>query len=327
MLAGGIILVILVGWLLVRVFSGSSGPSATDKYFDQERQIAVASEHGGKQLHKLLYSPNLTTQSLVSGLATQVKAAENLEAEARQIKPTRQLADVHPYLLQTLQFRTTGLNCLQENASAAAKARPALAGGVLMATCMQKLLASDVIYTDSYSASASQALKAAGITHQVPTSQFLRPGDTSLVTPRGAAVIVKSLHGGGGQVSGLRGTGIGTVTANGTTLTAPGPVTVNYNQQLSFTITVKNTGNFEEVSVPVFVKLTFPGATPVKKSTTVTSIPAGGSAKVSLKDVLGTANKPQFNGEYHVHAMVGPVPGETRVSNNSLNTTITLKLQ
>jgi len=325
MLAAGIILVILVGWLLVRVFSGSSGPSATDKYFEQEGQIAVASEHGGKELHKLLYSPNLTTATLVSQLGGQVKAAENLEAKARQIKPTRQLADIQPYLLQTLQFRTTGLSCLQANAKAAAKARPALAGGALMAGCMQKLLASDVIYADSYSASASQALKDAGITHQVPTSQFVRPGDTSLVTPRGFSVIVKRLH--PGSVTGLHGTGIGTVTANGTTLTSPGPVTVNFNQDLSFTILVKNTGNFEEVSVPVSVKLTFAGAAPVKKRTTVASIPAGGSAKVTLKDVLGTTNKPQFSGEYHVHAVVGPVPGERNLSNNSLTTAITLKLQ
>jgi len=108
MLAAGVILVILVGWLLVRVFSGSSGPSATDKYFEQERQIAVASEQGGKALHKLLYSPTLTTAKLVSQLGAQVKAAGNLETQARQIKPTRQLAEVQPYLLQTLQYRTIG---------------------------------------------------------------------------------------------------------------------------------------------------------------------------------------------------------------------------
>lgn len=325
MLAAGVILVILVGWLLVRVFSGSSGPSATDKYFEQERQIAVASEQGGKALHKLLYSPTLTTANLVSQLGAQVKAAGNLETQARQIKPTRQLADVQPYLLQTLQYRTTGLSCLQENATAAVKAHPALAGGALMASCMQRLLSSDVIYIDSYSNSASQALKDAGITHQVPTSRFLRPGDTSLVTPRGFAVIVKRLH--PGSVTGLRGTAIGTVTANGTTLTAPGPITVNYKQDLSFTIVVDNSGHSDEASVPVLVSLKFPNTAPVKKRTTVASIPAGGSVKVTLKDVLSSLNHPQFTGAYHVHAMVGPVPGETNLSNNSLNTAITLKLQ
>jgi hypothetical protein len=322
MLAAGIILVILVGWLLVRVFSGSSGPSATDKYFDQEGRIAVASEHGGKVLHRLLFSPTLTTATLVAQLGAQVKAAENLEAQARELQPTRQLADVQPYLLQTLQYRTTGLSCLQENATAAVKAHPALAGGALMAGCMQRLLSSDVIYDDSYSTSASQALKNAGITHQVPTSRFLRPGDTSLVTPRGFAVVVKRLH--PGSVTGIHGTGIGTVTANGTTLTAPGPITVNYKQGLSFTIVVKNTGNSEEVGVPVLVSLKFPNAAPVKKRTTVSSIPKGGSVRVTLPTSI---THPQFTGEYHVHAMVGPVPGEKNLSNNSLNTTITLKLQ
>jgi hypothetical protein len=325
MLAAGVILVILVGWLLVRVFSGSSGPSATDKYFDQEGKIAVASEQGGKALHKLLFSPTLTTTSLVSQLGAQVKAAENLEAQARELEPTRQLADVQPYLLQTLQYRTTGLSCLQENATAAAKAHPALAGGALMAGCMQRLLSSDVIYDDSYSTSASQALKDAGITHQVPTSRFLRPGDTSLVTPRGFAVIVKQLH--PGSVTGIHGTGIGTVTVNGTTLTAPGPITVNFKQGLTFTILVENTGKFEEIGVPVTVSLKFPNTAPVKKGTTVTSIAAGGSVKVTIKDVLTSANHPEFTGEYHVHAMVGPVPGERVLSNNSLNTAISLKLQ
>ena len=326
MLAAGVILVILVGWLLVRVFSGSSGPSATDKYFEQERQIAAASEQGGKALHRLLYSPNLTTHKLVSQLGAQVKAAENLETQARQIKPTRQLVDVQPYLLQTLQYRTTGLSCLQENATAAVKAHPALAGGASMAGCMQRLLSSDVIYVDSYSNSASQALKDAGITHQVPTSRFLRPGDTSLVTPRGFAVIIKQLHP-GSVTTGIHGTGIGKVTANGTTLTAPGPITVNYKQALSFTIVVENTGNSEEVGVPVSVSLKFLNAAPVKKRTTVASIPAGGSVKVTLKDVLSSTNNPRFTGEYHVHAMVGPVAGEKNLSNNSLNTAITLKLQ
>lgn len=325
MLAAGVILVILVGWLLIRVFSGSSGPSATDKYFDQERQIAVASEQGGKELHKLLFSPNLTTATLTSQLGTQVKAAENLETQARELQPTRQLADVQPYLLQTLQYRTTGLSCLQENAAAAAKAHPALAGGALMAGCMQRLLSSDVIYDDSYSTSASQALKDAGITHQVPTSRFLRPGDTSLVTPRGFAVIVKQLH--PGSITGIHGTGIGTVTANGTTLTAPGPITVNFKRGLTFTIVVENTGKFEEIGIPVVVSLKFSNSAPVKKGTTVTSIPAGGSVKVTIKDVLTSANHPQFAGEYHVHAMVGPVPGEKVISNNSLNTAISLKLQ
>ena len=95
--------------------------------------------------------------------------AQSAVTAATSLKPTKQVESLQPWLIQTLSYRVNGLDCMISAMPQAYKAKPALAGGKLLAPCMQRLLASDIVYTDSYSTPATTTLHNDGIDVQVPT--------------------------------------------------------------------------------------------------------------------------------------------------------------
>ncbi len=62
-----------------------------------------------------------------------------------------------------------------------------------MAGCTQKLLASDVIYADSFYTAATVILHQDKIVAQVPTSRFLQEADTPLVLAPGFGDVLSRL--------------------------------------------------------------------------------------------------------------------------------------
>src|SRR5204863_9301207 len=121
----------------------------------------------------------------VAKLATIEAVSQSALQEAQGLKPTKEVESLQPYLLQTLAYRNNGLKCLEDGLLQAIKAKPAAQGGAQLTYCTRLLLASDAIYSSSYSAPASKALQDHGVDLQVPTSTFLQGGDVSMVTPAG----------------------------------------------------------------------------------------------------------------------------------------------
>ena len=117
--------------------------------------------------------------------------AQSAVTAATSLKPTKQVESLQPWLLQTLSYRVNGLDCMINAMPQAYHAKPARAGGKLLVPCTQRMLASDIIYTDSYSTPATATLHKDGIDVQVPTSVFLDESDAEALTPAGMAAVLQ----------------------------------------------------------------------------------------------------------------------------------------
>lgn len=314
-LGAGILVLIVIAYLAFN--GGGSGSSPTAAYFTKVSAVLTKSDQLGTDFRKLLIEPTLTPTKAHHELQLEVTQAQALLVQAQAIKPTSQLADVHPYLLQALQYRVNGLECLAQTVVPAAHLKSSRAGARELSGCAQKLLASDVIYADSYYTAATDTLRQDKIVAQVPTSRFLKEADTPLVLAPGFVDVLSRLK--PGSVRGVHGVQLVSVTAepSGKTL-VPGQLNriPGVTQTLGFRIVIKDSGHFQEVSVPVKLTLTTAHSTALQKTAIIGSILRGASAPILIGGFFTATNKPLYSQPYTLRVAAGPVPGEKILSNN-----------
>ncbi|HSS54618.1 MAG TPA: hypothetical protein VLK79_08220 [Gaiellales bacterium] len=317
MLAAGIVVVVLVLVLLTRACSGSSATSKNQAYFNEVKTVLGKSDAAGAQLHDLLNSRQPVKLKQVRARLTTMRAqAQSAVTAATNLKPTKQVASLQPWLLQTLSYRVNGLDCMIGAMPQAYHAKPARAGGKLLVPCTQRMLASDIIYTDSYSTPATAALHQDGIDVQVPTSVFLDESDAEVLTPAGMAAVLKRWK--PSAAHGLHGLSLNTVVAkqgDGSLVTLQaGTVNAVKVHGMSFLVTATNGGDFTETNV--VVKLTIgTGANKVTKTATIPEIKKGQPKTVTIGGFESTTL--QFDKAVPLTVLVTPVPGERTASNNS----------
>ncbi|HEX5198154.1 MAG TPA: hypothetical protein VFW26_13210 [Gaiellales bacterium] len=318
MLAAGIVVVVLVLLLLTRACSGSSATSKNQAYFNEVKTVLGKSDAAGAQLHDLLNSQQPVKLKQVRARLTTMRAqAQSAVTAATNLKPTKQVASLQPWLLQTLSYRVNGLDCMITAMPQAYHAKPALAGGKLLVPCTQRMLASDIIYTDSYSAPATNTLHQDGIDVQVPTSVFLDESDAEVLTPAGMAAVLQRWKP-SSAAHGLHGLSLNTVVAkqgDGKLVTLQaGTVNTVKVHGMSFLITATNGGDFTEYNIPVTLTIGT-GANQVKKTVTIPKITKGQKETVSIGGFESTTL--QFDKPVPLKVLVTPVPGERTASNNS----------
>ena len=317
MLAAGIVVVVLVLLLLTQACSGSSATSKNQAYFNEVKTVLGKSDAAGAQLHDLLNSRQPVKLKQVRARLTTMRAqAQSAVTAATNLKPTKQVASLQPWLLQTLSYRVNGLDCMIGAMPQAYHAKPALAGGKLLVPCTQRMLASDIIYTDSYSTPAGDTLHKDGIDVQVPTSVFLDESDAEVLTPAGMAAVLQRWK--PSAAHGLHGLSLNTVVAkqgDGKLVTLQaGTVNAVKVQGMSFLITASNGGDFTEYNIPV--KLTIgTGSNQVTKTATISQIQKGQKQTVTIGGFESTTL--QFDKAVPLKVLVTPVPGERTASNNS----------
>jgi len=317
MLAAGIVVVVLVLLLLTRACSGSSATSKNQAYFNEVKTVLGKSDAAGAQLHDLLNSRQPVKLKQVRARLTTMRAqAQSAVTAATNLKPTKQVASLQPWLLQTLSYRVNGLDCMIGAMPQAYHAKPARAGGKLLVPCTQRMLASDIIYTDSYSQPAAATLPKAGIDVQVPTSVFLAESDAGGLTPAGMAAVLQRWK--PSAAHGLHGLSLNTVVAkqgDGKLVTLQaGTVNAVKVHGMSFLVTATNGGDFTEYNIPVNLTIGT-GANQVKKTVTIPKITKGQKETVSIGGFESTTL--QFDKAVPLKVLVTPVPGERTASNNS----------
>jgi hypothetical protein len=328
-LAAGILAVVVVLVLLARGCSGSSSSSKNIDYFNELKQQALTpSSTVASNFHKLLNQASGTKLKVVkTELDSEAAAMRKAADAAASIAPTKQLEQYQPALVQALQYRAFGLNCLSDDIGQAWKRKRPAGTGRILAPCAQRLLAADIIYSDSFSGPASTALKGLGV--QIPASRFLDPSDASLVTPAGIGEAINRLK--PSAVHGLHGLGVLSVVAlpAGTTL-QNGSTQVNQitgNDKLVIVVSAHNYGNFREVAVPVTLTLTRSGANKITRSGTIGSIDKGATETVRFDDLFkNAATQPEFTQRYKMTVTIGKVPGETVLANNKRTYLVQFKL-
>lgn len=310
------IVVALVFW--IGACQGKSRHDEYASYMDRVQAIAQSSAKVGQELVAKMASPGLKLADLETSLEQWSQQQQQAYDQAQQIRPPGPLRSLHQRVLDTLQLRALGLAGLA-NELAQSNNKDAATVAALLAKQAQLLTASDIVWLELYRLPATQTLQELGITGVVvPTSQFVTNPD--LVSMRAFEVVYERLKPAstGGTPSGLHGDNLVATKAVGggrsVTLSTTNPTTVFDSADLKLVATVQDSGNFQEVNVPVTLKIAVAGKNVLTRRKTVASIQAAERVAVSF----GNLQLPPeaFGHQATVSVQIGGVPGETNLANN-----------
>ncbi|HSB39848.1 MAG TPA: CARDB domain-containing protein [Gaiellaceae bacterium] len=314
-----LIIVLLVLW--VQSCQEASKEKTYKSYMTKVSEVAGSSAQVGKQLSQVLVGQGLKeaqVEQRVAGLARQ----EQLDVErAREITPPGTLRDEHDALIQALQYRVSGLSGLASALAATANVKDTTRAGGVLAGQMQRLLASDVIYDDSFKAPSAAELNRQGVTGTnesggplVPDSNFLQSSD--LVTTQAMTTVLSKIRGGSVTPSqgGLRGTNLVStkVQPQGQELSTSQTNTIVSRTGMRIEVTVKDSGDSQEANIPVTLTIQQPSGNIVKKAT-ITFINPGEEKTVTFSN-FGAVN---FGVQATIKVEVQPVQNESNTNNNS----------
>jgi hypothetical protein len=315
-----LIIVLLVFWVQS---CREAGKTKTYKsYMAKVSEVAASSHQIGQGLSQALLAQGLkqaAVESRISGLARQ----EQLDVDrAREITPPGTLRDEHDALIEALQFRASGLTGLATALAATVSTKNTTRAAGVLASQMQRFLASDVIYDDEFKEPSIAELNRQGVTGTsesggplVPDSNFLQSAD--FVTTSSMVSVLNKIRGGSVTPSqgGLHGTNIVSVKAfpGGTELSTSTQTRVTVRTNLTFQVTIEDSGDSQETGIPVKLTIVQAGNDPVEKTARISFISPGETKVITFKNFPA----PSFDSPAQLKIEVQPVPGETKTDNNS----------
>ena len=325
-LVGLIAFAILLVVLLVVWAQGCSNDHQRGAYQSYMRDVGLAggaSAKIGGQLAELLTTPGLKEADMVSRLKGLIQQEKQNVAQAQKLHPPGPVRAEHDHAVEALQFRVSGMEGLRKAFQATASSTDAVAAGQLLSAQAQRLLASDVIWSDLFKAPAEQVLKSRSVSGVlVPGSTFSSNAD--LFSAKSLTLVSQRVHGAsiGGSPVGVHGTDLQSVKAvpSGLTL-GSAETTIKSSASLGFEVAVHNGGGSQEVQIQV--TLTIPASpTPIVKTATIPVIDPGETKTVTFKDFptipIGSPTT--------VKVDVKPVKGEQNTKNNSAEFPIIVSL-
>ena len=315
-----LIIVLLVFWVQS---CREAGKEKTYKsYMTKVSDVARASQQVGRGLSQALVGQGLKeaqVEQRIAGLSRQ----EQLDVQrAREITPPGTLRDEHQALIQALQFRVSGLNGLANALAATANTKDTTRAGTILAAQMQRLLASDVIYEDSFKSPSEAELKRQGVTGTsetggplVPDSNFLQSAD--IVTPTSMVTVLSKIRGGTVTPStgGLRGTNLVSVKVQpqGVELSTSTQTTVVVRTNMTFQVVIEDSGDSQEANIPVTLRIVQSGSPDIVKHATIGFISPGEQKTINFTNFT----TPSFQSPAQIKVEVQPVQNESNTSNNS----------
>jgi hypothetical protein len=311
-------LAILIVVLLVVWVEGCTTNQKNDRYrayLTDIAEVGNASARLGQQVSTTLLAPAPKLEDLDAKLGGFTQTAEGQVARAQEIDAPGPLHTPHEGAIEALRFRVNGLRGLQTALQETADATDASVAGEQLAVQMQRLLASDILWTDSFRGPAEATLVNESVEGlEIPNSEFVAADD--LATPEALAAIWQRIQGAadGGTPTGLHGSSIASVKAlpSGTVLSTTTETTLLVTDELAFEVGVENSGDSQEVQIKV--TLTIPKTPdPIVQTKTIPLIDPGETVPVLFK--VGTLVP--FGETVSVKVDVDPVPGETRTTNNT----------
>ena len=305
---------ILLAAVLVLVVNNCRGNQKKAKYQDYMEAVAGTaseSEEVGKDLNTLLTTPGIKLADLRSQLEGLRQHQAQIASNARAIDAPGPLRDEQQSLVEAMQFRVNGLSGLSA-AFADVQGTPSTAkSGDELTVQAQRLIASDVVYLDLFQEPSKAVIGKDGVTGvPVPASVFVTNLDYGSPTFWKQTVdrLTQSPEAGG-----LHGTNIVSVVAQpgNQRLSTGEDNTVQASDRLSFQVSIKNSGDFQETQVKV--SLNIKQNPPIRKQATIAVINQGETQVVVFQDIPA----PTFGTPVTLQVTVEPVSGETNTSNNS----------
>jgi hypothetical protein len=308
-----LVVILLVFW--VQSCRGASKKHSYETYMEKARGIGRDSTQIGTELTNVLTTPGLKAlqmQTKIDGLAQRM---EQLRTAGAALSSPGPLRNEQQSLVETLDFRVSGLRGLADTFRKTAGSKDVDKGGRLLATQANRLVAGDVVWADLFRLAALSELQRQGITGvAVPTSSVVNNPDFG--SPRFWVPILERISGAstGGTTGGTHGTGIITtkVLPSGQELSTSTETTVTAGPDLGFVVVVEDTGDSQEVQIEVTLTIQ-QQPNPIVKTQTIALINPGEQKQVVFHN-LGTVT---FATKTTVKVDVKPVPNEASTTNNS----------
>lgn len=313
-----IALAILIVVLLAVWVEGCAADTKRDRYANYLTEIGAignASARLGQELNTLLTTPGLNEEDLDAKLGGYVQTAANQVQKAEDLDPPGPMVGPNKGAVEALQYRVNGLKGLQTTFKQATDETDASVAGESLVAQTRRLLASDIIWADSFQTPAEVVLDEEGIEGlDVPSSEFVTADD--LINSSSLAAIWQRIQGAstGGTPTGLHGNQIAYVKAlpSGQLLSTTTETTIKVTDQLAFEVGVEDSGESQEVRIKV--TLTIPKQPdPIVKTAIIAIIDPGETKSVVL--IVGALVP--FGEQISVKVDVDPVAGETNTSNNT----------
>jgi len=317
-LVGLIAFAILIVVLLVVWAQGCSSDhqrGAYRSYMGDIDSVGKDSQQLGGRLAEILTTPGLKQADLLSQLDGLIQQQQQDVNQAQKLSPPGPINAEHEQAVQALALRVNGMQGLADAFRQTAAKTDSVQAGNILATQARRLLASDIIWSDSFQEPAEVVLQDEGIEGlDVPSSEFITTDD--LVSQSSLAAIWQRIQGAstGGTPTGLHGSGIAYVKAlpSGQALSVTTETTIKVTDDLKFEVGIEDTGESQEVRIKV--TLTIPKQPdPIVKTATIPIIDAGETKAV----VFSVGALVPFGEQTSVKVDVDPVPGETNTANNT----------
>jgi hypothetical protein len=314
-----LIIVLLVFW--IQSCQASSKTKTYKSYMTKISEVASASQQIGRQLANALVAPGTKRPQLQSQIAGFARHEQLDVDRARGITPPGPLRDEQQAVIQALQFRVSGLTGLANAFGATASTKNTTNAARALASQMQRLLASDVIWDDAFKDPAQAELKRQGVTGTndqggplVPESNFLQNSD--LASTSAMTTVLQQLKGATtGPTGGLRGTSIVStkVLPSGQELSTSQQTDIVVTVSMAFQVTVENSGNSQVLSVPVTLTIQQSKGNNIVRHARIDFLNSGDQTTVTFHDI----GQPNFSVPATIKVEVQPVAGESNSSNNS----------
>jgi hypothetical protein len=322
-----VVVLILVILIVIGVHSCqiSSRNSALRDYNNNVSTLITESDQTGQQLFDGLSNTSGSggAVALQSKIAAAANRAATLLNQAKNLSVPDEVKGAQQNLVLALQMRSDGISHI------ANLIQPALSNSTSkdaisnIAHEMALFYASDVLYKDYTLPLIAGALKSAGISVSGPNAQSFNGGqflpDVQWLMP---SFVANRLHvsiatPGGKPTPGLHGHSLDSVSVNATTLQTGSTNTIPASPPPTFTLHFTNGGTNTENNVVCRVTVNNTG---ISGKTTAPQTTPGEHATCQ---VTLSASPPA--GNYTVTAMIGKVPGEKNVANNTMTFPVTFQ--
>ena len=319
-LFGGIILVVIIMFLLVRGCRNTASENAMKDYNRAVGTLVSDSDtQVGQPFFELLRNPGSgDLRNQVAGFKAQ---ADQQYQQAKRISTPGDMTAAQRSFLIAMELRRDGLQSIADRISTALSSDAEAADTAIteIAGAMEMFLASDVLYATRTQQLIQEQLDSHEIggqriqrTEFFPGIQWLDPN--TVADALGQQLSAEGAEGAGGRepAPGLHGTGIDSVQVGDLTL-QEGPNRIPYGPDTEFTVNFTNQGEHDEVDIDVVLRIEG-GPEPIRVTDNVASLAAGESAAATL--ALDTA--PPLDTPVTITAEVKAVPGEEKKDNNKV---------
>jgi CARDB len=310
--------VVVAAVLLIDNLRGDSKESRYEDYMTDVALVAMQSQQIGRDLDNLVNTVGLEQQRLQAELTGLAERQAQGIAQAQDLDPPGPLRSHQQQMIESLQLRESGLRGLAEGFARTADFQVARRAADVLVQQSHRLLASDVVWDDLFRAPAALELERQDVSGvAVPDSNFLE--DPQFATRQRMALIWRRVRGAttGPQPGALRGNGIVSVSAVGEETVQLSTDELNAivaSPELRFRVVVENSGEAEELQVPVSLTIQRE-ANPIRKEVTIEAIRPGQQIPVTFTDIGLVPD--DFGEETTLQVAVEPVEGEENTDNNT----------